>query len=64
MKDTCPSCTARDIVPAESRRRGDLVVDGYQCPNCRHTWAVTRDLTAYSELHARRAERRTRRTAA
>lgn len=64
MNDTCPSCTTRGIAPAESRRRGNRIVDGYQCPRCRHAWAVTRDLTAYSELHARRAHNRTRRTAA
>ncbi|MER7151228.1 hypothetical protein [Streptomyces lydicus] len=63
MKDTCPSCLARDIAPAESRTRGDRVVDGYRCPR-RHAWAVTRDLTAYSELHARRARNRTRKAAA
>ena len=64
MKDACPSCLSRDIAPAESRSRGDRIVDGYRCPNCRHAWAVTRDLTAYSELHARRAHRHTRRNVA
>ncbi|MEU3990165.1 hypothetical protein AB0F24_17610 [Streptomyces platensis] len=64
ITDTCPSCTTRDIAPADTRTRGDRTVDGYQCPRCRHTWAVTRDLTAYSELHARRAHRRSRRNAA
>lgn len=64
MNDTCPACLTRDIAPAESHRRGDRTVDGYQCPHCRHTWATVRDLTAYSELHARRAQRRNRRSAA
>ncbi|MFD8545583.1 hypothetical protein [Streptomyces sp. NPDC059649] len=64
MNDSCPSCTARDIAPAESRTRGDRIVDGYRCPSCGHTWATVRDLTAYSELHARRAQRRSRRNAA
>ena len=64
MNDSCPSCLARDIAPDDSRARGDRIVDGYQCPRCNHTWATVRDLTAYSELHARRAQRRSRRTAA
>ncbi|MFF8784743.1 hypothetical protein [Streptomyces sp. NPDC015125] len=64
ITDSCPSCLARGIAPAESRTRGDRTVDGYRCPNCRHAWATARDLTAYSELHARRAQRRSRRTAA
>ncbi len=64
ITDTCPSCLARDIAPAESRHRGDRIVDGYRCPCCGHAWATVRDLTAYSELHARRAQRRSRRNAA
>ncbi|GES27850.1 hypothetical protein AB0G60_02990 [Streptomyces angustmyceticus] len=64
MNDSCPSCLARDIAPAESRTRGDRTVDGYRCPRCGHAWATVRDLTAYSELHARRAQRRTRKEAA
>ncbi len=64
LTDTCPSCTTRGIAPADTRRRGDRTVDGYRCPNCRHTWATVRDLTAYSDIHAHRAQRRSRKEAA
>ncbi|MEV7466189.1 hypothetical protein AB0O20_06690 [Streptomyces kronopolitis] len=61
--DSCSSCLARGIAPADTRTRGDRRVDGYRCPHCGHTWAVTRDLTAYSDIHARRAHHHARKAA-
>lgn len=55
ISDACPNCCRRDIEPAASRQRGNRIVHGYQCPGCGATWATARDLTAYSELHARTA---------
>lgn len=52
MTDTCPRCQRPVVEPADTRRRGDRVVHGYQCPRCRHTWTTTRDLTAYRHLRA------------
>lgn len=53
MTDTCPSCCRRGITPAAELRRGPRIVHGYQCPACGHQWATARDLTAYSDIHAR-----------
>ena len=61
ITDSCPRCGRRDIRPAESARRGNSVVHGYECPGCGSMWATTRDLTAYSELHARTAVGRSHR---
>lgn len=63
LTDSCPSCCRRDIDPAATSTRGDHVVHGYRCPSCGHQWATTRDLTAYSDIHARRAQRQTRKAA-
>jgi transposase-like protein len=52
MTDSCPRCQRPGIAPAVTRRRGNRVVHGYQCPACRHTWATTRDLTAYPDHDA------------
>ena len=57
LTDSCPSCCRRDIAPAATKARGARVVDGYRCPGCGHTWTTGRDLTAYSDIHARRAQR-------
>lgn len=58
INDSCPRCCRRDIAPATTRTRGNRIVDGYRC-RCGATWATTRDLTAYSDIHARRAQRQT-----
>ncbi|HET6633893.1 MAG TPA: hypothetical protein VFH77_02585 [Streptomyces sp.] len=63
MTDSCPSCCHRGNTPTATRRRGDAIVHGYRCPSCGHQWATTRHLAAYSELHARRIPRQTRRAA-
>ncbi|MFE9003155.1 hypothetical protein ACFYOY_13580 [Streptomyces sp. NPDC007875] len=59
LTDSCPRCLRRGIAPATTRTRGNRHIDGYRCPGCGHTWATARDLTAYSDLHARRAQRQT-----
>lgn len=64
MTDSCPSCLARGITPAASRRSGESVVHGYRCPSCGHAWATSRLLTAYSDIHRRAATRRQNRSAA
>lgn len=63
ITDTCPSCLRRDIPPAATKARGARLVHGYRCPGCGHTWATGRDLTAYSDIHARRAQRPNRKAA-
>lgn len=62
LTDTCPRCCRRGITPARTRTRGDQTIDGYHCP-CGHQWATTRDLTAYSDIHARRNQRHDRKAA-
>lgn len=55
MTDSCPNCCERGIDPCASRRRGDSIVHGYQCPKCGHRWATSRLLSAYSEIHRQRS---------
>ena len=62
MTDSCPNCCQRGVTPSASKRRGDSIVHGYQCPTCGHRWATSRLLSAYSEIHRAR-ERRHRRAA-
>ncbi|MDX3230563.1 hypothetical protein [Streptomyces sp. ME19-01-6] len=62
LTDTCPSCCRRGIAPAATRTRGNRIVHGYRC-GCGRTWATTRDLTAYSDLHARRTQQPNRKAA-
>lgn len=63
MTDSCPNCCRRGIAPIASKRRGESIVHGYQCPTCGHRWATSRLLSAYSEIHRHRAHRRARRAA-
>jgi hypothetical protein len=60
MTDSCPNCCQRGITPAAEKRRGESIVHGYQCPSCGHRWATSRLLSAYSEVHRARDERRRR----
>lgn len=64
MTDSCPSCCARGIAPSATRRRGESIVHGYRCPSCGRGWATSRLLTAYSDIHRRRAQRQNRSAAA
>jgi len=57
MTDTCPNCCRRGIAPRAERRRDDAIVHGYECPNCRHRWATSRLLSAYSEIHRHKQSR-------
>jgi hypothetical protein len=63
LTDSCPACCRRGIAPAAHRRRGPRIVHVYQCPGCGATWATTRDLAAYSELHAHTTGPTTRKAA-
>lgn len=58
MTDSCPSCCHRGIAPSASKRRGESIVHGYQCPECGHRWATSRLLSAYSEIHRHKARHR------
>lgn len=62
MTDSCPRCCRRDIAPATTRTRGNHLVHGYRC-RCGATWVTTRDLPAYSDIHARRNQRLNRKAA-
>lgn len=61
--DSCPSCCTRGIAPSATRRRGESIVHGYRCPSCGRTWATSRLLPAYSDIHRRAAARPHRRAA-
>jgi len=58
VTDSCPNCCERGVNPAAARRRNDSIVHGYQCPACGHCWATSRLLSAYSEIHRAREQRR------
>jgi hypothetical protein len=63
VTDSCPSCAARDIPPADTAHRKGRIVHGYQCRRCGHTWATVRDLAAYSDIHHHAANHPGRRAA-